>query len=154
VKIKSWRLDTNIFDGNLLAGPVPALFGPPDAAAALTKDAPRCQGDLLKLHKHFFTPEYITTKEASSLLRKPREGEAHWPFKKPRMQPLPPTERPPPTPPPTEPGPSSSGNNKRPRIESSSDTGTICYGLFSKHIYITAGIFYSLPKKPPFTSKG
>ena len=74
IKLGEWGLDCNLWDGDILAGPVPTLFADtPDVAAdALKSDHGKAHYDLNRLHRVFYGTEGIDLKEALALMKKPR----------------------------------------------------------------------------------
>ena len=84
---KSWPLEATMFDGELIAGPMPTLFCEDGEAAeeAILADPLKCHWDLQKIMKAFFMPESISMEQAVDLIKKPREGAAIFCFKRPRL---------------------------------------------------------------------
>jgi len=74
VSLGVWDASSTLFDGDVLAGLVPTLFGTdPEAINSALKDDPaRLQWDILKLNKLLFTHEHISLKDAVGLMKKPR----------------------------------------------------------------------------------
>lgn len=74
VLLKSWPLDATLFDGDLIAGPVPTLFSVDieGTASAILHNPVRCHSDVSRMTRVFFMPENITTEEAIKLAKKPR----------------------------------------------------------------------------------
>ena len=74
IKLGEWPLQCDLWDGEVLAGPVPTLFADtPDVAAdALKSDLGKVHYDLNRLHKVFFGTEHVDLKEAIALVKKPR----------------------------------------------------------------------------------
>ena len=74
VLIKSWLLEVDLFDGDLLAGPIPSLYSDdPDASlAGLTSDPLKSHWDLQKISKTFFMAEAVTVANVVAMLKKPR----------------------------------------------------------------------------------
>jgi hypothetical protein len=73
-----------MWDGDILAGPVPTLFAE-DAdlsSEALAGDPAKAHGDLAKLYRAFFMPEHLQLTDAVELLRKPRGGAALFSFRR------------------------------------------------------------------------
>ncbi len=82
--LESWPLSATMWDGDILAGPVPTLFAE-DAdlsSEAITSDPARAHGDLAKLYRAFFMPEHVPLPDAVELLRKPRAGAALFSFRR------------------------------------------------------------------------
>jgi len=78
VLVKSWPLASTMWDGDVLAGPVPTLFAEDVEASqeASLDNVAKAHSDLAKLYRAFFMPEHILVDEAADLLRKPRAGVA------------------------------------------------------------------------------
>ena len=74
VLIKSWLLEVDLFDGDLLAGPIPSLYSDdPDASlAGITSDPLKSHWDLQKISKTFFMAEAVTVANVVAMLKKPR----------------------------------------------------------------------------------
>lgn len=74
VRIKSWSIEASLFDGDLLGGPVPTLFGNDEEGAinGIKGDVLKCHWDLVRIHKAFFMPENLGTEEAIAVCKKPR----------------------------------------------------------------------------------
>ena len=74
VLIKSWPLEADLFDGDLLAGPIPSLYSDDrDASlAGITSDPLKSHWDLQKILKTFFMAEGVTVANAVAMLKKPR----------------------------------------------------------------------------------
>ena len=74
VLLKTWPLEADLFDGDLLAGPVPSLYSedPDSALMGLLGDPLKCHWDLSKISRTFFMPETITITEAVAAVKKPR----------------------------------------------------------------------------------
>jgi hypothetical protein len=74
VLLQEWPITANLFDGDTLAGPFPMLFAedPDRAKQAMTDDPKLVFKDLSRIYKKFFVPENVTTREALSLVKKPR----------------------------------------------------------------------------------
>jgi len=74
MSLQSWDLDTNQFDGELLAGPIPTLFSE-DVATSTTNimaNPLKAHWDLSKIAKCFVMPENITMQEALAYIKKPK----------------------------------------------------------------------------------
>jgi hypothetical protein len=67
-------LCTNMFDGEIAAGPIPILFSEDTRASleGLNTNAQKAHQDIQHLEKVFFMPEYIDVEEAINLVKKPR----------------------------------------------------------------------------------
>jgi hypothetical protein len=74
IKLGEWPLLCNMWDGEILAGPVPTLFADtPDVDAhSLKSDMGKAHYDLNRLHRVFVGHEHIELKEALALVKKPR----------------------------------------------------------------------------------
>ena len=74
VLIKSWKADSTLFDGDLMAGPVPSLFGdkPNSSLAGITAKPRKFHWDLMKICRLLFMPESVSMEEASTIVKKPR----------------------------------------------------------------------------------
>ena len=74
VCVQSWPLEAQMFDGLLLAGPMPTLFSEDTEAAeeSISADLLKAHWDLQKISKRFIMPELLTLKEAVDFIRKPR----------------------------------------------------------------------------------
>ncbi len=82
--LESWPLTATMWDGDILAGPVPTLFAE-DAdlsSEAIASDPAKAHGDLAKLYRAFFMPEHVPLPDAVELLRKPRAGAALFSFRR------------------------------------------------------------------------
>lgn len=87
--LSSWDLRCDLFDGDLLAGPVLTLFGDdPDAIRqAICSDHAKTHWDLQKPNRHFIQPELVPLKAAAAVEKKPRDGATLEPFRRPRFSP-------------------------------------------------------------------
>ena len=74
VLLASWPLDVNMWDGEILAGPVPTLFSEDTKASedGLRNDPNKAHADMRKLARVFFMPEHMGRTAAEALIRKPR----------------------------------------------------------------------------------
>ena len=74
VLIKSWPLEAGLFDGDLLAGPIPSLYSddPEASLAGITSHPLKSHWDLQKILKTFFMAEAVTVANAVAMLKKPR----------------------------------------------------------------------------------
>jgi hypothetical protein len=72
--VDSWPLTTDMWDGELLAGPVPSLFTsePEAACTAINEGLVKIHADISKLLKVFFIPEHLYLDEALLLLKDSR----------------------------------------------------------------------------------
>jgi hypothetical protein len=79
IKIASWPLQANLFDGDVAAGPVPVFFAedPDEAKEAMSSDPSKAHYDIMRINKNYFIPECIGAKEAQALLKKPRYDNIH-----------------------------------------------------------------------------
>ncbi len=109
VQLCIWDIHASMFDNDVAAGLVPTIFAedPDTTTTNMNKDLARLHGDIMKMNRIFFSPEVVTVTEAASLFKKPREGAAFFPFKKPKFSANKETEQPP---------------NKRPRVEEEAPT--------------------------------
>jgi hypothetical protein len=69
-----WALNTELFDGDEQAGPVPTLFAEDKEGAmeGLIRSSNRAHADIQKLARVFFMPEVVNLDEALSIVKKPR----------------------------------------------------------------------------------
>lgn len=74
VLLHEWELLCNLFDGDVVSGPVPTLFSErPDAArAALEADPEKASQDLSRVLRKFVIPENVPPAAAWGVLLKPR----------------------------------------------------------------------------------
>jgi len=74
MRVKSWDVDASLFDGDLMAGPIPLLFSEDTAAASacILADPLKAHWDLMKIAKCFIMPESLNMNEAIAYLKKPR----------------------------------------------------------------------------------
>ena len=74
VRVASWPIQADLFDGEAAGGPVPTLFSPdPDASlAAISGDVAKAHHDLQKLAKIFSAMENIDLSKCAALIKKPR----------------------------------------------------------------------------------
>ena len=72
--LKSWQAEAALFVGDIMAGPVPTLFGvDPDASLASIMAEPRkAHWDLMKICRLLFMPENLALEEAVAFIKKPR----------------------------------------------------------------------------------
>ena len=72
--LNSWPAEAALFDGDIMAGPVPTLFGvDPDASLASIMAEPRkVHWDLMKICRLLFMPEILALEEAVAFIKKPR----------------------------------------------------------------------------------
>jgi hypothetical protein len=72
--VGSWPLTCNMFDGEVLAGPVPTLFAESveEALEAITADPTKAHYDISKIHRMFFMPEHVDLETAIAMVKKPR----------------------------------------------------------------------------------
>jgi len=63
-----------MWDGEILAGPVPTFYAEnaAEARAAFMADQIKGHADILKMERIFFMPEVIGLEEAQALVKKPR----------------------------------------------------------------------------------
>jgi len=76
--LKSWDLDVSLFDGDIMAGPIPTLFSDDCAASlsAILADPLKGHWDLMKIARCFLTTEALTLQEALAFVKKPKYEEA------------------------------------------------------------------------------
>jgi hypothetical protein len=74
ILLAEWDIEAKLFDGELAAGPVPALFSEDEeaAASALASGARKAHQDLQRAMKIFLMPEVVDLDEATALVKKPR----------------------------------------------------------------------------------
>ena len=74
MKLSSWPLSCNLYEGEIAAGPVPILFAsePEEALEAITSDPAHAHYDVTKINKALLAFEFITAKAALAVLKKPR----------------------------------------------------------------------------------
>ena len=84
--VHSWPLEALLFEGDIIAGPIPTCFAEDVGVAkeAITGDPSKSHWDVQKMTRAFFKPESITVKEAQAVAKKAREGAAIYSFKRPR----------------------------------------------------------------------
>ncbi len=72
--VASWPMSCDMFDGDVLAGPVPTLFAedPDEAVDAITADPGKAHYDISKIHRMFFMPEHVDMETAIAAAKKPR----------------------------------------------------------------------------------
>ena len=72
--IKSWDVDCSLFDGDLMAGPIPLLFSEDHETAAtnIKADPLKAHWDLMKIARCFFLAESLSLQEAIAYVKKPR----------------------------------------------------------------------------------
>jgi hypothetical protein len=74
LKLSSWPLQANLFDGEIAAGPVPIFFAedPEEAKESMMSDLPKAHYDIMRINKNFFVAESGNMKDVQALLKKPR----------------------------------------------------------------------------------
>jgi len=74
VLLAEWNIEANMWDGEILAGPVPTFYAEnaAEARAAFMADQIKGHADILKMERIFFMPEVIGLEEALALVKKPR----------------------------------------------------------------------------------
>ena len=74
VLLKSWDMDSTLFDGELLAGPVPTLFSDNIETSSnnVMADPLKFHWDMAKICKCFLMHETISVEEALAYAKKPR----------------------------------------------------------------------------------
>jgi hypothetical protein len=74
VLLQEWHLTTDVFDGDILDGPVPTLFATDveEATAALTANPGKAYKDIQRILGHFFVPENVPADAAMDFIANPR----------------------------------------------------------------------------------
>lgn len=74
VKLATWPMRCELFDGDLLDGPVPTLFTEDAEAAknAISTAPEKAHWDIQKMLRSFILPEHVTVVEAAKIVKKPR----------------------------------------------------------------------------------
>jgi hypothetical protein len=74
VKLAAWPLEATLFDPEVIAGPVPTLFGTDEYAAleGIRADPLKNHWDLSRIAKNFFMAENIDLEAAVLVCKKPR----------------------------------------------------------------------------------
>ena len=74
VLLQEWHLSTEVFDGDILDGPVPTLFATDveEAAAALTANPGKAFKDIQRILGRFFVPENVPANTAMDFIANPR----------------------------------------------------------------------------------
>jgi len=74
LKLAQWELQCNLWDGDVLAGPVPTFFAdtPDVAIGALKEDMGKAHYDLNRFSRIFFEAEHVDVSEAMELVKLPR----------------------------------------------------------------------------------
>ena len=72
--LNSWPAEAALFDGDIMAGPVPSLYGEdPDAPlAGITAEPRKAHWDLLKICCLLFMPEILGLEDVLSFIKNPR----------------------------------------------------------------------------------
>ena len=72
--LQSWMADSTLFDGDIMAGPVPSLFSedPEASLTGITREPRKCHWDLMKICRLLFMPESVSLEEATTIIKKPR----------------------------------------------------------------------------------
>jgi hypothetical protein len=72
--LREWPLEVNMFDNEILGGPVPKMFAeePEVAKENMLKDPVKLHADIVRVNKNFFAPEHVDLQEANAVLKKPR----------------------------------------------------------------------------------
>ncbi len=72
--MKAWPLSADLFDNEIMKGPVPTLFAdaPDEAEAAIRAGPIRAHADLQRLMRAFFMPESLDPAAALKLVKNPR----------------------------------------------------------------------------------
>ncbi len=74
IRLASWPLSCEMFDGDLIAGPVPTMFAedPEVTKDALKADIYRAHFDMAKFERVFLQPEHVDLGEAFEIVNEPR----------------------------------------------------------------------------------
>ncbi len=74
VLLQEWHLSTEVFDDDILDGPVPALFATDveEATAALTANPGKAFKDIQRILGRFFVPENVPADTAMDFIANPR----------------------------------------------------------------------------------
>ena len=74
VLLQEWHLSTEVFDGDILDGPVPTLFATDveEASAALTTNPGKAFKDIQRILGRFFVPENVPADTAMDFIASPR----------------------------------------------------------------------------------
>ncbi len=74
IKLKTWPLTADLFDCDVMKGPVPTLFAdaPAEAEAAIRAGPIRAHADLQRLVRSFFMAESLDPAAALKLIKSPR----------------------------------------------------------------------------------
>jgi hypothetical protein len=74
VLLQEWHLSTEVFDGDVLDGPVPILFATEveEASASLRANPGKAFKDLQRIMGRFFVPENIPADSAMDFIANPR----------------------------------------------------------------------------------
>ncbi len=74
VLLQEWHLSTEVFDGDILDGPVPVLFAKDveGATAALTANPGKAFKDIQRILGRFFVPENVPADTAMDFIANPR----------------------------------------------------------------------------------
>jgi len=74
VCLGSWPLKATLFDGEVIGGPVPLLFGadPEAAKTSLLADPAKTQKDVVKINRSILAWEYVLLKDSIAVVKKPR----------------------------------------------------------------------------------
>ena len=74
VKLGSWPLNAEMFDSDVMKGPIPTLFAedPAQALEAIQSGIVRAHADMQKIMRCFFIPESVDPMAALKLFKNPR----------------------------------------------------------------------------------
>ncbi len=74
VLLQEWHLSSEVFDGDILDGPVPVLFATDveEASAALTANPGKAFKDLQRILGRFLVPENVPADSAMDFIANPR----------------------------------------------------------------------------------
>ena len=72
--LQTWKADSTLFDGDIMAGPVPSLFSedPEASLSGITREPRKYHWDLMKICHLLFMPESVSFDEATATIKKPR----------------------------------------------------------------------------------
>ena len=72
--LKSWPAESVLFDGDIMAGPVPSLFSenPESSPAGIMAEPRKAHWDLMKICRLLIMPEIMSLEDALAFIKKPR----------------------------------------------------------------------------------
>ena len=87
IRLGSWDVNSNLFEGEIAAGPCPIFFSRDSeaAVAALEAEPARCHADLQRIMKVFFSREIVNLRDSVAIVKKPRSVLAKGPGLKSRL---------------------------------------------------------------------